>query len=58
MSGVATAVRGLAPECRVIGVEPFAYDDHVKSAAAGERVRIDPHLPHAVTVLWLRSLAF
>jgi threonine dehydratase len=43
MSGVATAVRGLAPECRVIGVEPEAYDDHVKSAAAGERVRIDPH---------------
>jgi threonine dehydratase len=42
MSGVATAVRGLAPECRVVGVEPDAYNDHVQSAEQGARVRIDP----------------
>lgn len=47
MSGVATAVKALLPECQVIGVEPQHYDDHVRSAAAGERVRIAPAVPTA-----------
>ena len=42
MAGVSTAVKGLAPQCRVIGVEPEHYDDHVQSRAAGERVKINP----------------
>lgn len=42
MSGVATAVKGLVPSCRIAGIEPEGYDDHVRSRAAGERVRIAP----------------
>src|SRR4051794_21933565 len=41
LSGCATAVAGLAPETRVIGVEPEAGDDFQRSLRAGERVRID-----------------
>jgi threonine dehydratase len=41
LSGCATAVAGLSPDTRVIGVEPEAGDDFVRSLAAGERVRID-----------------
>jgi threonine dehydratase len=40
LSGCATAVDGLSPDTRVIGVEPEAGDDFVRSLAAGERVRI------------------
>ena len=40
LSGCATAVAGLSPDTRVIGVEPEAGDDFVRSLAAGERVRI------------------
>jgi len=40
LSGCATAVAGLSPTTRVIGVEPEAGDDFVRSLAAGERVRI------------------
>ena len=47
MSGVATAAKALLPECQVVGVEPQYYDDHVQSAAAGERVRITPPGPTA-----------
>jgi threonine dehydratase len=41
LSGCATAVAGLSPETRVIGVEPEAGDDFQRSLAAGERVRIE-----------------
>jgi threonine dehydratase len=41
LAGCATAIKALAPETRVIGVEPEEGDDFVRSLAAGERVRID-----------------
>ena len=40
LAGCATAVAVLAPETRVVGVEPEAGDDTRRSLAAGERVRI------------------
>jgi threonine dehydratase len=40
IAGCATAVAALAPETRVVGVEPEAGDDTRRSLAAGERVRI------------------
>lgn len=40
LAGCATAVAGLAPDCRVIGVEPETGDDTRRSLQAGERVRI------------------
>lgn len=42
LSGTATAVRGLRPGARIVGVEPEGADDWVQSLAAGERVLIDP----------------
>jgi threo-3-hydroxy-L-aspartate ammonia-lyase len=41
IAGCATAAKALAPDIRVIGVEPEAGDDVKRSLAAGERVRID-----------------
>jgi threonine dehydratase len=41
ISGCATAVAGISPDTRVIGVEPEAGDDFKRSLAAGERVRIE-----------------
>ncbi len=41
LAGCATAVKALSPDTRVIGVEPEAGDDFVRSLAAGERVRIE-----------------
>jgi threonine dehydratase len=41
LAGCAPAGAGLSPGTRVIGVEPEAGDDFVRSLAAGERVRID-----------------
>jgi len=40
IAGCATAAAELAPDVRVIGVEPEAGDDTRRSLAAGERVRI------------------
>jgi threonine dehydratase len=40
ISGCATAIAALAPSTRVIGVEPEASDDVVRSLAAGRRVRV------------------
>jgi threonine dehydratase len=40
IAGCATAVKALADDVRVIGVEPEAGDDVRRSLAAGERVRI------------------
>ncbi|MEX2193983.1 MAG: threonine/serine dehydratase [Thermoleophilaceae bacterium] len=40
LSGCATAVKGLSPGTRVVGVEPAASDDVARSLAAGERVRV------------------
>jgi threo-3-hydroxy-L-aspartate ammonia-lyase len=41
IAGCATVAKSLAPRARVIGVEPAAGDDHGRSKAAGERVRVD-----------------
>jgi threo-3-hydroxy-L-aspartate ammonia-lyase len=41
IAGCATALKALRPGARVIGVEPAAGDDHGRSKAAGERVRVD-----------------
>ena len=41
IAGCATVVKSLEPRARVIGVEPAAGDDHRRSRAAGERVRVD-----------------
>jgi threonine dehydratase len=41
ISGVATAVKALAPGARVIGVEPEAGDDVARSLRAGERLAVD-----------------
>ena len=38
IAGVATAVKALAPQARVVGVEPEAGDDVARSLRAGERV--------------------
>jgi threonine dehydratase len=40
IAGCATVARALAPDMRVVGVEPEAGDDVRRSLAAGERVRI------------------
>jgi threonine dehydratase len=40
IAGCATVARALAPDTRVVGVEPAAGDDVRRSLAAGERVRI------------------
>ncbi|MFJ6698369.1 threo-3-hydroxy-L-aspartate ammonia-lyase [Streptomyces sp. NPDC091272] len=40
IAGSATAVKGLSPATRVIGVEPEAGDDTRRSLAAGERVTV------------------
>jgi threonine dehydratase len=40
IAGCATAVKGLAPDTRVIGVEPEAGDDTRRSLRAGERVAV------------------
>ena len=40
-AGCGTAVKALCPGARVIGVEPEAGDDYVRSLAAGRRVSID-----------------
>ncbi|MEO8539491.1 MAG: pyridoxal-phosphate dependent enzyme [bacterium] len=42
LSGTVTAVKGISPTTRVIGVEPELADDWVQSLARGERVMIDP----------------
>ena len=41
LSGCATATAALSPDTRIIGVEPEAGDDFVRSLQAGERVRIE-----------------
>ncbi|MFH8343719.1 pyridoxal-phosphate dependent enzyme [Streptomyces sp. NPDC018045] len=40
MAGSAVAATALSPGIRMIGVEPEAGDDHRRSLAAGERVRV------------------
>jgi threonine dehydratase len=41
IAGCATVVKSLRPGVKVIGVEPAAGDDHARSKAAGERVRVE-----------------
>jgi threonine dehydratase len=45
-AGCATVVKSLSPSTRMIGVEPAAGDDHARSRAAGERVRVG--IPHTI----------
>lgn len=40
-AGTATIAKELLPAIRIVGVEPEAGDDHRRSLAAGERVRVD-----------------
>jgi threonine dehydratase len=40
ISGCATAVKALSPDTRVIGVEPLASDDVVRSLASGRREQV------------------
>lgn len=47
IAGCATAAKGVDPDIEVIGVEPSAGDDHVRSFAAGERVRL-PEVPRSI----------
>jgi threonine dehydratase len=42
ISGIATAVKALRPECVVIGVQPEANPSMHRSLAAGERVEVEP----------------
>jgi threonine dehydratase len=39
VSGVALAIRHLAPHCAVLCVEPELFDDHARSLASGKRER-------------------
>jgi threonine dehydratase len=41
LSGSLVAVKGLAPGCRVVGVEPEASPDVARSFSSGERVSVD-----------------
>jgi threonine dehydratase len=41
IAGCATVLKALRPSALVIGVEPAAGDDHARSKAAGERVRVE-----------------
>jgi threo-3-hydroxy-L-aspartate ammonia-lyase len=41
IAGCATVAKALRPAIRVVGVEPAAGDDTVRSLAAGERIAID-----------------
>jgi threonine dehydratase len=41
IAGCATVMKSLSPSTRIIGVEPAAGDDHARSRAAGERVRVE-----------------
>jgi threo-3-hydroxy-L-aspartate ammonia-lyase len=41
IAGCATALKALEHSTRAIGVEPAAGDDHARSKAAGERVRVE-----------------
>jgi threo-3-hydroxy-L-aspartate ammonia-lyase len=41
IAGCATVLKSLSPSTRIVGVEPAAGDDHARSRAAGERVRVE-----------------
>jgi threonine dehydratase len=65
LSGVATAVKGLRPEARVIGVEPELSTALHSALAAGERVEVVPRsiadglsAPHAGKMALAISQAF
>ena len=47
IAGCGTAVRALHPATQVVGVEPEAGDDTVRSLAAGHRVRL-PEVPRTI----------
>ena len=55
LAGVSTAVNSLAPECKVYGVEPEKFDDHVQSKLAGHRVKIDGTSPTLCDALMATS---
>jgi threo-3-hydroxy-L-aspartate ammonia-lyase len=40
IAGVATAIKALVPDARIVGVEPEAGDDTARSLRAGERVTV------------------
>jgi threonine dehydratase len=47
LAGCATVAKALRPEMLVVGVEPEAGDDHVRSRAAGMRISLD-HVPETI----------
>ena len=47
MAGCSTVARALLPDVRIVGVEPETGDDHRRSMAAGERVRL-PSVPRTI----------
>jgi threonine dehydratase len=42
ISGIATAVKTLRPDCVVVGVQPAANPSMERSLAAGERIEVEP----------------
>ncbi|MET0271426.1 MAG: threonine/serine dehydratase [Phenylobacterium sp.] len=42
MAGTATAVKGLSPNTALVGVEPEAFDDTLRSLQAGQRILTKP----------------
>ena len=46
MAGCATIVADLCPDARIVGVEPEASDDNLRSLDAGERVQVP--MPHTI----------
>ncbi len=61
ISGIATVMKALHPETRIIGVEPAAADDAARSFAAGKLVALDAPpttVADAVRTMHLGSLTF
>jgi threonine dehydratase len=46
MAGCATIVNELRPNARIVGVEPEASDDNLRSLQAGERIQVP--MPHTI----------
>ncbi|MEO8113494.1 MAG: pyridoxal-phosphate dependent enzyme, partial [Phenylobacterium sp.] len=42
MAGIATAVKALSPKTALVGVEPAAFDDTLRSLQAGKRIVTKP----------------
>lgn len=54
LSGIATAVKSIAPHIKIIGVEPAVVSRYTKSLEAGERLLLDEHKSLADALLTLQ----